>query len=83
MSVKKWVLKTRTKIGSLKMYYLKYLIGRKQAGKNDEFFDEDYFYRLLIFTDEYSYRHFFYKREHLLFSSLKIPLFYLFDFQFD
>ena len=26
------------KIGSLKMYYLKYLIGRKQAGKNDEFF---------------------------------------------
>ena len=46
---------------------------------NDEFFCRLFFYRLffyrrLIFTDEYSYRHFFYKREHLLFSNLKIPL---------
>ena len=47
------------------------------------FFTDDNFYRRLIFTDEYSYRHFFYKRKHLAFSNLKIPLVYLFDFQFD
>ena len=39
-------------------------------------------------TDEYSYRHFFYKRvfvfyKHLVFSNWKIPLVYLFDFKFD
>ena len=43
------------------------------------FFADYFFYRQLIFTDEYSYRHFFYKREHLIFSNLKIPLVYLFD----
>ena len=47
------------------------------------FFTKDYFYRRLIFTDEYSYRHFFYKREHLVFSYLKISLVYLFHFKFD
>ena len=41
------------------------------------------FYRRLIFTDEYSYRHFFYKQEHLVFSNLKILLAYLFDFKFE
>ena len=44
-------------------------------------FTDDYFYRRLIFADKYSYRH--YKREHLVFSNLKIPLVYLFDFKFD
>ena len=47
------------------------------------FFADDYFYRRLIFIDEYSYRHFFNKREHLVFSNLKIPLVYLFDFKFN
>ena len=42
-----------------------------------------FFYRRLIFTDEYSYWHFFYKQEHLIFSNLKIHLVYLFDFKFD
>ena len=52
---------------------------------SDEFF-ADYFFtdeilcRRLIFTKEYSYRHFFYKREHLVFSNLKIALVYLYDF---
>ena len=42
----------------------------------DYFFIVDYFYRRLNLTDEYSYGHlFFYKREHLVFSNLKIPLF--------
>ena len=50
---------------------------------NDDFFADNYFYRRLTFTDEYSYRHFFYKREHLVFSTLKILLVYLFDFKFD
>ena len=40
-----------------------------------------FFYRRLISTDEYSYRYFFYKREHLVFSNLKIHLVYLFDFK--
>ena len=61
----------------------------KKSAKNDEFFcrmfffTDDCFYRRLIFTDEYFYRHFFYKREQLVFSNLKIPLVYLFDFKFD
>ena len=46
------------------------------------FLTDDYFYQQLIFTDEYSYRHFFTKENHLVFSNLKIPLVYLFDFQF-
>ena len=51
---------------------------------SDEFFlPMIIFYRRLIFTDEHSYRHLFYKREHLVFSNLKIPLVYLFDFKFD
>ena len=41
------------------------------------------FYRRLIFSDEYSYRYFFYKRERLVFSNLKITLVYLFDFKFN
>ena len=49
----------------------------------DRFFTDDYFYLWLIFTDEYSYRQLFYKREHLLFFNLKIPLVYLFEFKFD
>ena len=32
-------------------------------------------------SDEYSYRHFFYKREHLAFSNL--PWVFSFDFKFD
>ena len=72
-----------------------YLIGRKKAGKKwgiflpvTNFFADNFFYQRLIFNDEYSYRHFFYKREHL-FSDLKIPLgfliflVYLFDLKFD
>ena len=47
------------------------------------FFFFFFFYRRLIFTDEYFYRHFFHKQEHLIFSNLKIPLVYLFDFKFD
>ena len=50
----------------------------------DYFFIVDYFYRRLNLTDEYSYGYlFFYKREHLVFSNLKIPLVCLFDFEFD
>ena len=49
----------------------------------DEYFANYYFYKRLIYTEEYSYRHFFHKREHLVFSNLKIPLVYLFDFKFD
>ena len=48
----------------------------------DYFFTDDYFYERLIFTDEYSYQHFFYKEENLVFSNLKIPLVYLFNFKF-
>ena len=48
----------------------------------DYFFTDDYFYERLIFTDEYSYQHFFYKEENLVFSILKIPLVYLFNFKF-
>ena len=44
-------------------------------------FTEDYFYRPLIFTGEYSNQYFFYKQEH--YFNLKIPLVYLFDFKFD
>ena len=55
----------------------------KKSTKNDEFFCDDYFYRRLIFTDKYSYPHIFYKREHLVFSNLKIPLVYMSDFEFD
>ena len=51
--------------------------------KMTNFFCRLFFYGRLIFTNEYSYRHFFYKREHLVFSNLKIPLVYLFDFKFD
>ena len=43
-----------------------------------EYFFTDYlFYQRLIFNDEYSYQHLFYKRKHLVFSNLKIPLIYL------
>ena len=55
----------------------------KKLTKNHEFFCDDYFYRRLIFTDKYSYPHIFYKREHLVFSNLKIPLVYMSDFKFD
>ena len=47
------------------------------------FFIDDYFYPRLIFTNKLSYDIFFYKREHFVFSNLKIPLVYLFDFKFD
>ena len=47
------------------------------------FFADYFFYPRLIFTEEYSYRHFFHKREHLVFSNLEIPLVYLFDFKFN
>ena len=46
-------------------------------------FSDNYFYRRLILIDEYSYDIFFYKREHLVFCNLKIPLVYLFYFKFD
>ena len=46
-------------------------------------FADYFFYWQLIFTDEYYYQHFFYKREHLVFCNWKIPLVYLFDFKFD
>ena len=36
----------------------------------------------IFFTDEYSYQNFFHKREHLVFSNLKILLAYLLDFKF-
>ena len=36
-----------------------------------------------FFSDDYFCRHFFYKREYLVFPNLKIPLVYLFDFKFD
>ena len=52
-----------------------YLIGK--------LFTDYFFYRRLVFIDKHSYRHFFYKRKHLVFSNLKIPLVYLFDFKFD
>ena len=56
---------------------------KKSRQSMTNFFADDYFYRRLIFIDEYSYRHFFNKREHLVFSNLKIPLVYLFDFKFN
>ena len=65
-----------------------YLIGEKKSRQKmtnffaDYFFTDDYFYERLIFTDEYSYQHFFYKEENLVFSNLKIPLVYLFNFKF-
>ena len=43
----------------------------------DYFFTDDYFQRRLFLTT------FFYKREHLVFSNLKVPLVYLFDFKVD
>ena len=62
----------------------------KKSAKNEEFvlpvtnfFADYFFYRRLIFINEYSYRHFFYKREHFAFSNLKIPLAYLFHFKSD
>ena len=66
-----------------------YLIGRKKAGKKWGIFLPVWrIFLPTIFTNEYSYRHFFYKREHL-FSDLKTPLgfliflVYLFDLKFD
>ena len=57
---------------------------------SDEFFYKLFYvlptiivYVRIIFTFEYSYRHSFYKREHLVFSNLKIPLVYLFYFKSD
>ena len=47
------------------MRFAEYLIGKKSRQKmtnffaSDEFFDRLFFYRRLIFTDKYSYRHFF------------------------
>ena len=49
----------------------------------DYFLPDNYFYRRLIFTEEYSHQYFFYKQEHLVFSNFKIPLFYLFESKFD
>ena len=46
------------------------------------FFAEYFFYRRLIFIDECSYR-FFKKPERFVFSNLKTPLNYLFNFKFD
>ena len=72
-----------------------YLSRRKEVGKiwriflpvtiffADYFFTDDCFYGRLIFTDKYCYRHFCFKREHLVFSNLKISLDYLFDFKID
>ena len=42
------------------------------------FFADYFFYRRVIFTDEYSKILFFHKRQHLVFSNLKISLVYLF-----
>ena len=60
--------------------YFRYL-RRKKLAKNDEFllpvtyfFADRFFYRGIFLPT------FFYKREHLLFPNLKIPLLYLFDF---
>ena len=67
-----------------------YLIGRKKVGKKRQIllpvtnsFAGYLFYRRLSFNDEYSYRIFFCKRKYLVFSNLKIPVAYLFDFEFD
>ena len=50
---------------------------------NDEFFLPSTFLPTIIFTDKYFYRHIFTKKEQLVFSNLKIPLVYLFNFKFD
>ena len=68
------------------------LSAQKKSAKNNAFFASDesfcqlFFFtdeilcRQLVFTDECSfYRH----RGKLVFSNLKIPLVYLFDFRFD
>ena len=69
---------------------LRYIIGRKNISKKwqiflplTNFFTKYFFYRGLICTNEYSYRQFFYKREHLVLSNLKILLVYLFGFKLD
>ena len=54
-----------------------YLIGEKKSRQKMTNFFADYF-----FTDDYFYEHFFYKEENLVFSNLKIPLVYLFNFKF-
>ena len=43
----------------------------------------NFFLPTIFFNDNYFYRHFFYKREDLVFSNLKIPLVYLVGFRFD
>ena len=54
------------------------LLEERNSAKNNEFlpvtsffvdysFNDDCFYRRLIFTEEYSYRQFFCKQEHLVF----------------
>ena len=57
-----------------------YLIRRKKACKKWQtflpvinIFVDYFFYRRLILTNKYSYRHIFYKWEHLVFSNWKIP----------
>ena len=79
----------------LNVNQFKYLIGRKKVGKKwrvllpmtnffaDCFFTDDYFYRRVIFTDKNSYRHFLQREHYLVFSNLKMPLIYQFDFKFD
>ena len=68
---------------------VKYLIGRRNVDKNwRTFLPMTSFFAIYFFTDNYFYRQiflpiYFYKKEHLVFSNLKIPLVYLFDFKFD
>ena len=51
-----------------------YLIGRKKVGNKWRILlPVTNFFATIFFTDEYSYRYFFNKLEHLLFSNLKIP----------
>ena len=57
---------------------------KKKSRQNmTNFFAEYFFYRRLIFIDECSYRRFFKKPERFVFSNLKTPLNYLFNFKFD
>ena len=60
------------------------LSAQKKSAKNNAlrtfFFTDEILCRQLVFTDEYSfYRH----RGNIVFSNLKLPLVYLFDFGFD
>ena len=92
----KRVFPIRNVCGCIHGRYLLPYRKKNMSAKNDEFFASDKFFCRLFFywrdfmptvnsTDEYSYRHFFYKRvfvfyKHLVFSNWKIPLAYLFDF---